>query len=202
MFYLNLSYNSEANFSQKQYWNEMKTIEVDEELYRYIASHTRHIGESASDILRRMLNVTSEQPEQAPEAGSQSVVLAAPAISTSAETKNPVRVIRELLLSDPYAEKNKAIDRFMLILSTLYHLDPSKFAAATESMYGRTRIYFAGDEQTLLAAGKQSKPRHIPGTPYWVITNTNTNRKRNMVEMVMQEMQFPANVIEKACSTI
>ncbi|MBK4773294.1 MAG: hypothetical protein FT726_27350, partial [Pantoea sp. Morm] len=27
----------------------MKTIEVDEELYRYIASHTQHIGESASD---------------------------------------------------------------------------------------------------------------------------------------------------------
>ncbi|HBZ7238582.1 TPA: replication initiation regulator SeqA, partial [Klebsiella pneumoniae] len=33
----------------------MKTIEVDDELYRYIASHTLHIGESASDILRRML---------------------------------------------------------------------------------------------------------------------------------------------------
>ncbi|HDZ1629394.1 TPA: replication initiation regulator SeqA, partial [Klebsiella pneumoniae] len=26
----------------------MKTIEVDDELYRYIASHTLHIGESAS----------------------------------------------------------------------------------------------------------------------------------------------------------
>ncbi|MBE8421220.1 replication initiation regulator SeqA, partial [Leptospira interrogans serovar Pomona] len=27
----------------------MKTIEVDDELYSYIASHTKHIGESASD---------------------------------------------------------------------------------------------------------------------------------------------------------
>ena len=35
----------------------MKTIEVDEELYRYIASHTQSIGESASDILRRLLKV-------------------------------------------------------------------------------------------------------------------------------------------------
>ncbi len=33
----------------------MKTIEVDDELYSYIASHTKHIGESASEILRRML---------------------------------------------------------------------------------------------------------------------------------------------------
>ena len=33
----------------------MKTIEVDEQIYRYIASRTLHIGESASDILRRLL---------------------------------------------------------------------------------------------------------------------------------------------------
>ncbi len=37
----------------------MKTIEVDDELYRYIASHTLHIGESASDILRRMLKFSA-----------------------------------------------------------------------------------------------------------------------------------------------
>ncbi|MGL5201923.1 MAG: replication initiation negative regulator SeqA, partial [Aeromonas veronii] len=36
----------------------MKTIELDDDLYFYIASQTRHIGESASDILRRLL----EQP--------------------------------------------------------------------------------------------------------------------------------------------
>ncbi|HHR6128897.1 TPA: replication initiation negative regulator SeqA [Providencia alcalifaciens] len=182
----------------------MKTIEVDEELYRYIASHTQHIGESASDILRRMLNFKSaQQPVPAKEVSvaplaSQDVSV----MNTKVVAQNPVRVIRELLLSDAYAEKNKAIDRFMLILSTLYSLDAKSFESATESMHGRTRVYFAGDEQTLLAAGKQSKPRHIPGTPYWVITNTNTNRKRSMIDAIMQEMNFPANVIEKVGNTI
>lgn len=38
----------------------MKTIEVDEDLYRYIASQTKHIGESASDILRRLLNLDGQ----------------------------------------------------------------------------------------------------------------------------------------------
>ena len=33
----------------------MKTIEIDEELYHYIASQTQQIGESASEILRRLL---------------------------------------------------------------------------------------------------------------------------------------------------
>lgn len=180
----------------------MKTIEVDEELYRYIASHTQHIGESASDILRRMLNFKSGQPVQVKKLGNEQPEEALQTKNAQIAPQNPVRVVRELLLSDVYAEKNKAIDRFMLILSTLYSLDTTIFANATESMHGRTRVYFAGDEQTLLAAGKQSKPRHIPGTPYWVITNTNTNRKRSMVEAIMQEMQFPANVIEKVCNTI
>lgn len=44
----------------------MKTIEVDDELYSYIASHTKHIGESASDILRRMLKFTAASQPAAP----------------------------------------------------------------------------------------------------------------------------------------
>lgn len=177
----------------------MKTIEVDEELYRYIASHTQHIGESASDILRRMLNFTAGQ------------VIAAPMVTTKKDERtvsapvranDSVRAVRELLLSDEYAEQNKAINRFMLVLSTLYTLEPKAFSAATDQLHGRTRVYFAGDEHTLLQHGVHTKPKHIPGTPYWVITNTNTDRKRSMVEQIMQSMQFPAELIEKVCGTI
>ncbi|MDI5826916.1 replication initiation regulator SeqA, partial [Salmonella enterica subsp. enterica serovar Kentucky] len=48
----------------------------------------------------------------------------------------------------------------------------------------------------------QTKPKHVPGTPYWVITNTNTGRKCSMIEHIMQSMQFPAELIEKVCGTI
>jgi len=178
----------------------MKKIEVDDELYRYIASHTQHIGESASDILRRMLKFT---------AGLGSV----PSVSTDNRAPVPeekpvnaarqrVRAVRELLLSDDYAAQNRAVNRFMMVLSTLYQLDAKTFGEATESLHGRTRVYFAGNEQTLLASGNQTKPKHIPGTPYWVITNTNTERKCSMVEHIMQSMQFPAELIEKVCGTI
>lgn len=90
----------------------------------------------------------------------------------------------------------------MLVLSTLYSLDNKAFAEATESLHGRTRVYFAGDEQTLLQNGNQTKPKHVHGTPYWVITNTNTGRKCSMIEHIMQSMQFPAELIEKVCGTI
>ncbi|MCC8380494.1 MULTISPECIES: replication initiation negative regulator SeqA [Xenorhabdus] len=177
----------------------MKTIEVDEDLYRFIASQTLHIGESASDILRRILKLDAGQPVQTTQPASEPVpVNKIPAV----RPRDTVRVIRELLLSDEYAEKKKSVERFMLVLSTLYSLDSESFARTTEAMHGRTRTYFAGDEHTLLASGKQTKPRHIPGTPFWVITNTNTDRKRSMIEQVMQDMSLPVNLIEKVCGTI
>lgn len=183
----------------------MKTIDVDEELYRYIASHTQHIGESASDILRRMLNFTAGQDAQVDRAmvsSSTAVVKEATAEQKEPRPQERVRAVRELLLSDEYAEQKKAVNRFMLILSTLYRLDPSAFGAATESLLGRTRVYFAGNQQTLIQNGTHTKPQHIPGTPYWVITNTNTGRKRSMIEHIMLSMQFPQELADKVCGTL
>ncbi|ELI8127024.1 replication initiation negative regulator SeqA [Yersinia enterocolitica] len=179
----------------------MKTIELDEELYRYIASHTQHIGESASDILRRMLKFTAGQPVlglSTHNVAGHDVAKTA----TAPAPKDRVRAVRELLLSDEYAEQNRAVNRFMLVLSTLYTLDAQAFAEATESLHGRTRVYFAGDQQTLLQNGTHTKPKHVPGTPYWVITNTNTERKRSMVQHIMLAMQFPPDLTDKVCGTI
>ena len=181
----------------------MKTIEVDDELYSYIASHTKHIGESASEILRRMLKFSAASQPVTPVTkevrAEQPVVAEAKPVNL---VKDKVRAMRELLLSDEYAEQKKAVNRFMLVLTTLYTLDQHAFAEATESLHGRTRVYFAADEQTLLKNGNQTKPKHVPGTPYWVITNTNTGRKCSMIEHIMQSMQFPAELIEKVCGTI
>ena len=180
----------------------MKTIEVDDELYQYIASQTRHIGESASDILRRMLKFSAASQPVTPVVKEVRAVQPVVEAKPVNPVKDKVRAMRELLLSDEYAEQKKAVNRFMLVLSTLYSLDQNAFAEATESLHGRTRVYFAADEQTLLKNGNQTKPKHVPGTPYWVITNTNTGRKCSMVEHIMQSMQFPAELIEKVCGTI
>lgn len=175
----------------------MKTIDVDDELYHYIASHTMHIGESASEILRRMLNFTASPSTtvitaQQPAAHFESV--AKPTVQ--------VRAIRELLLSDEYAGQMRVVHRFMLVLSTLYQVAPQAFAAATESLQGRTRVYFATDQQILLQHGVHTKPRQIPNTPYWVITNTNSGRKRSMIEHIMTTLQLPTTLIEKVCATL
>ena len=109
--------------------------------------------------------------------------------------------MRSLLISDEFAASNKAIDRFMLVLSSLYQINKTGFAEAAQ-VKGRTRVYFADNENVLLASGKTTKPRAIPNTPFWVITNNNTNRKRQMVEQLMTRMGYQADLIEKVCSSI
>jgi negative modulator of initiation of replication len=194
----------------------MKTIEVDEDLYLYIASQTQHIGESASDILRRLLisdvdkqivstaDTASDVAKKVPETTPAQVKPSGIVVSKDAgyqETVDGVKVMRSLLISDEFAGSKKAIDRFMQVLSSLYLIDNGSFAEATQ-VKGRTRVYFADNEQVLLASGKTTKPRSIPNTPFWVITNTNTNRKRQMVDQLMTRMNFQSELIEKVCSSI
>ena len=175
----------------------MKTIEVDEALYRYIASHTLHIGESASEILRRMLNL--------PPAGGDDVRMESGEVLPVASATSPVDredAFRQRLADCLAGEQKKAVDRFLLILSSLYGLDKPGFAEATESLMGRTRVYFSLSEATLLKNGRHTKPKSIPDTPYWVITNTNTERKRSMVEHIMTEMRFPETLTGEVCLMI
>lgn len=181
---------------------KMKTIQVDEELYRYIASHTQHIGESASDILRRMLQLKSSGSDVSPASCDATASGELTIGQKATPSVDPVRAVRELLLSDEYAAQKKVVNRFMMILSTLYRLDSRAFTEATDSLQGRTRVYFAGEQQTLLQSGTHTKPKHVSGTPYWVITNTNTGRKRSMIEHIMLAMQFPQELTDKVCGTL
>ncbi|MDA0149270.1 replication initiation negative regulator SeqA [Vibrio sp. LaRot3] len=179
----------------------MKTIEVDEDLYRYIASQTQHIGESASDILRRLLAVDAnlqETPQQS-SPQPQGVVVSKDAVKDV--QVDGVKEMRTLLISDEFAGLKKAIDRFMLVLSTLHRIDPESFSEATQ-VKGRKRVYFADNEQTLLENGNTTKPKAIPASPFWVITNNNTSRKRQMVDQLMERMSFPSDLIEKVINSI
>ncbi|OOF55100.1 replication initiation regulator SeqA [Rodentibacter genomosp. 2] len=210
----------------------MKIIEVDEELYQYIARQTQSIGESASDILRRLLNLpinssntldfvsfdntinesavksdnvlTKAMSANIPQTQSESILKKVESsvpktVKKQSETAiNQITdKVRALLSSTEFQEENKAVVRFLAILRVLYRTNPESFAQATESLQGRTRVYFARDEATLLMAGNHTKPKQIPDTPYWVITNTNSGRKMLMLEGAMQSMDLPEDLINE-----
>ncbi|MDA0143160.1 replication initiation negative regulator SeqA [Vibrio sp. RW] len=179
----------------------MKTIEVDEDLYRFIAGQTERIGESASDILRRLLQVDSQGMAPVEEIVEPKGIVVSKEVGFTPEKVDGVKEMRSLLISDEFASLKKAIDRFMLVLSTLHKIDPESFSEATQ-VKGRKRVYFADNEATLLENGNTTKPKAIPQSPFWVITNNNTSRKRQMVEQLMSRMSFQAELIEKVTGSI
>ena len=200
----------------------MKIIEVDEELYQYIAGNTQSIGESASDILRRLLNLSprnayfslpesqptiatassNEQPQITEQQPVFEEEINKPVIKKQSDEvmQKTITRLQALLNSEEFKQENKAVIRFLNILTILYRTNPEGFALATESLQGRTRVYFARDEGTLLMAGNHTKPKQIPDTPYWVITNTNSGRKMLMLEGAMQSMHLPEQLIDQVRS--
>ena len=197
----------------------MKIIEVDEELYQYIAGNTQSIGESASDILRRLLNLSprnayvnlsenqstmattssNEQPQITEQQPVFDEEINKPVLKKQSDEvmQKTITKLESLLNSEEFKQENKAVVRFLNILTILYRTNPEGFALATESLQGRTRVYFARDEGTLLMAGNHTKPKQIPDTPYWVITNTNSGRKMLMLEGAMQSMHLPEYLIDE-----
>jgi negative modulator of initiation of replication len=192
-----------VEFKHRDYEKRMKTIEVDEELYRFIAGQTCHIGESASDILRRLLNVDGHMAQQSVQEPVKPITTGI-VVSKDAGRDvviDHVKAMRELLISDEFAVLKKVVDRFILVLSTLYKVDAQGFSDAME-VKGRKRLYFADNEQSLLENGNTTKPKAIPDTPFWVITNNNTIRKQQMIEQVMTRMNFTADIVEKVINSI
>ena len=168
----------------------MKTIELDDDLYFFIASQTRHIGESASDILRRLL----EQPVKAGTTVPAATVVQPQSLADAMG-------LEALLDSDELQKEEKSINRFMLVLSTLYRDNPDSFTQATE-IKGRKRVYFSRDPEALRASGSTTKPKQVPDTPFWVITNTNTSRKQNMVAQLMASMGYDEALTARVCGAV
>ena len=85
-----------------------------------------------------------------------------------------------LLIKKELAAQRGAVGRFLLILAALHRVHQNAFSAVCQ-IRGRDRLYFATSESALAESGSSTKPRQIPDSPYWVITNSNTTRKKDDV---------------------
>ena len=54
-------------------------------------------------------------------------------------------------------------------------------AANVLEIKGRNRLYFGHSAEQLSEAGSSTNPKQIPNTDFWVITNSNTTRKKMML---------------------
>lgn len=147
----------------------MKTIEIDEELYQFIAGQTQKIGESASDILRRLLLGDAKAEIQQVEAPVAAKV-----------TTTPVVTVFDLINRQELQAEASVVGRFLFILSALARAHKQQFSAVLE-IKGRNRLYFGRSHEELSEAGSSTNPKQIPNTEFWVMTNSNTTRKKMML---------------------
>lgn len=166
----------------------MKTIEVDDELYQFIASRTEHIGESASNILRRLLGLDAEEAPVQPQP--------MPEVTIEAESVSLPESAEEIISAEIIQSQKGAVGRFLAVLAALYRWNPNQFVSVLEIQgrkpkQGRSRKYFALSEAELQSSGNSTAPKQIADSPYWVITNTNTEKKRTMVGQVASKLQLP-----------
>lgn len=183
----------------------MKTIEIDDELYHYIASRTQVLGESASDILRRLLRLpASPQPFVLVQENMLNELKDLAKLPKKRQNLNQqekvVKKVEFVLASGSFINETKGVNRFLQLLSALYTAYPQGFAHATENIQGSERIYFARDEATILATGSSVKAKQIPESPFWVITNNNTERKGIILCALMESMELPEALIERVKS--
>lgn len=153
----------------------MKNIEIDDDLYHYIASQTQRIGESASEILRRLLlnpQIASVSPE------NPAVEIVSPALVT--ETSSTGQKVFDILSKQDLQAELSVVGRFLVILSALARTHKNTFASVLD-IKGRNRVYFGRTENDLLETGSSTNPKQIPNSEFWVITNSNTTRKKMML---------------------
>ncbi|MEL0630070.1 replication initiation regulator SeqA [Psychromonas aquatilis] len=197
----------------------MKTIEIEDDLYKYILNNIEAFGETPSQILRRLLSLPSTQNNnEAPQSDKVEVIRDEAnksdntAENKKVETSNTIdspdnvhKSISELFADPEFSAEPIITNKFMMMLTTMYFEKKEAFIEAAEITKGRTRAYLGtnleellnSDNEEELAQFKASKPRNIPQTPFWVITNANTGRKRIILTQMMASMAYPHHLIAR-----
>ncbi|XQW86253.1 replication initiation negative regulator SeqA [Thalassotalea piscium] len=173
----------------------MKNIEVDEELYHYIVTNTQEIGESASSILRRLLNLSDNNTTPTVVVSPSSAVDEPLTQEQVTETNAVQGSIFNVINKEELAMQRGAVGRFLIILGALHRVHANDFNKVCD-IRGRDRLYFATSKTALEQSGSSTKPRQIPDSDFWVITNSNTTRKKMMLTEVAKEMGYSNEDIE------
>lgn len=204
----------------------MKEIEIEDDIYKYILANIEDFGETPSQILRRLLglpaavnsNETDDNIQEERAAVSTSAMQQAASVSDEKESPSSIdstadlslpeslaHGVEALLVNDTFKKEPVITNKFKMMLTAMYHENRAAFIAAANTTKGRTRDYLGQNLSALLASDnkeeveqlKASKPRDIPYTPFWVITNANTGRKRIILTQMMASMGYPHHLIER-----
>jgi len=181
----------------------MKNIEIDDELYQHIVKNTQQIGESASSILRRLLSfetkkhlaVSTKTQQRTASSKKKSDANGLPKLQLK-DSSQKFEHLLNYIHKEKFSQQRGVVGKFLLILTALHHGHVTSFDRVIE-IRGKGRLYFGKNADELEASGSSTKPKQIGQSPFWVITNTNTTRKKMILNDVAKELGYDEADAEK-----
>jgi negative modulator of initiation of replication len=162
----------------------MRVIEIEDDVYEYLLQNTTQIGESASQILRRLLSVPADR------------------LKTNMTSENKDTELLECLNASDFKAKRNMIDKFLYILSYAHkQKGPEQFAKVL-AISGWSRKYFALSSKELEDSGNSVHPKQIPDSLFWVITNNDNSQKRRMLQDVLKLLGYSDQAVKQAIGSL
>lgn len=172
----------------------MKTIEIEDDVYAHLLRSTVRIGESASEILRRLLGL----PEQGRKYSlKHSLKMDRTRYDIAVDYSFTKTELSDCLNSPEFLAQSSAVRKFLYILSYMHRSNPEKFSKVL-AIEGRHRKYFGRSSEELNQSGNKVMPQRIPDSPYWVSTNNDTPKKRRMLADALKVLGYDSNAINQA----
>ena len=161
----------------------MHTIEIEQDIHDYLLSRVKVFGETASDVLRRELGLDCS-------------------ISTTpSPTSKNSHEFTEAINSASFRMARGVVGKFLELLAFAYRDKRSEFDVVL-ALQGRGRVYFAKSREEIEASGNSTQPKQIPDSPYWVMTNSPTPQKREMLREVLKALGYSESAINAAVQVI
>ena len=161
----------------------MRTIEIEDDVYNHILRQITSIGESATEVLRRLLGLVP--------------------IKKEVNSRNGVTKIDDDQKLSSYLRNRRhmggtATRVFLEILGFALQQKPDSNEKLVSFPKGRTRMYFARSEKEIARSGQSTHPKQIPGTSLWALTNTDTPEKRDTLRRALRLLGYSDAVAREA----
>ncbi len=171
----------------------MKTIEIEEAVYLALKQRVRDFEEKPNDVIKRLL-------DDSPDSSSGSITHQPPKKPTpitEAKQDHPLT----LLVSSPRYLMGDGKERYFAVLSYLYQKNPDLFGQL-EGFKRGSRVNISRDIRKIEASGTSTNPQKLNGTPYYVMTNLDNKRKREILEDVLRILNYPREVTTSVVNSI
>ncbi|HUO43420.1 MAG TPA: hypothetical protein VMT94_00735, partial [Burkholderiales bacterium] len=109
--------------------------------------------------------------------------------------------LASLLAQPMFSSSTTAVARMLRIFKEAHAQKKQDFVKVLQ-IQGRNRAYFARSEEEILKSGKSTQPREIEGTGFWVMTNSPTQQKQQMVREVLEVLGYSHAAISAAVAVI